>query len=144
MFGAWPGVAYAAVGTMAAAAANYGIGRWLGRDAVRRLAGARANRLSEHIGRRGVLAMVVLRLLPIAPFTVVNLVAGASHIGLRDYLVGTAIGMLPGLVLTVTFAHQLTAALSHPRPGAFAWLAAIGLALVGISVLLVRVLRRWR
>ena len=85
MFGAWPGVAYAAVGTMAAAAANYGIGRWLGRDAVRRLAGARANRLSEHIGRRGVLAMAVLRLLPIAPFTVVNLVAGASHIGLRDY-----------------------------------------------------------
>ena len=52
--------------------------------------------------------------------------------------------MLPGLVLTVTFAHQLTTALSHPRPGAFAWLAAIGLALVGISVLLVRVLRRWR
>lgn len=144
VFGAWPGVAYAAVGTMAAAAANYGIGRWLGRDAVRRLAGARANRLSEHIGRRGVLAMAVLRLLPIAPFTVVNLVAGASHIGLRDYLVGTAIGMLPGLVLTVTFAHQLTAALSHPGPGAFAWLAAIGLALVGISVLLVRVLRRWR
>ncbi|NIG06769.1 hypothetical protein F3J13_30825, partial [Burkholderia sp. Tr-849] len=144
VFGAWPGVAYAAVGTMAAAAANYGIGRWLGRDAVRRLAGARANRLSEHIGRRGVLAMAVLRLLPIAPFTVVNLVAGASHIGLRDYLVGTAIGMLPGIVLTVTFAHQLTAALSHPRPGAFAWLAAIGLALVGVSVLLVRVLRRWR
>ncbi|OXJ25623.1 hypothetical protein CFB82_38340 [Burkholderia sp. HI2714] len=144
VFGAWPGVAYAAVGSMAAAAANYGIGRWLGRDAVRRLAGARANRLSEHIGRRGVLAMAVLRLLPIAPFTVVNLVAGASHIGLRDYLVGTAIGMLPGIVLTVTFAHQLTAALSHPRPGAFAWLAAIGLALVGVSVLLVRVLRRWR
>ncbi|RQS28900.1 hypothetical protein DIE03_17620 [Burkholderia sp. Bp8992] len=144
VFGAWPGFAYAAIGTMAAAAATYGLGRWLGRDAVRRLAGARANRLSEHIGRRGVLAMAVLRLLPIAPFAVVNLVAGASHIGLRDFLVGTAIGMLPGIVLTVTFAHQLTAALGHPRPAAFAWLAAIGLALVGVSILLVRVLRRWR
>lgn len=144
VFGAWPGFAYAAAGTMMAAAVTYGIGRWLGRDAVRRLAGARANRLSEHLGRRGVVAMTVLRLLPIAPFTIVNLVAGASHIGLRDFLVGTAIGMLPGIVLTVTFAHQLTAALSHPGPGAFAWLAAIGIALVGLSVLLVRVLRRWR
>ncbi|WP_175793424.1 VTT domain-containing protein [Burkholderia ambifaria] len=144
VFGAWPGFAYAALGTMAAAAATYGIGHWLGRDAVRRLAGARANRLSEHLGRRGVVAMAVLRLLPIAPFTIVNLVAGASHIGLRDYLVGTAIGMLPGIVLTVTFAHQLTAAFSHPGPGAFAWLAAIGAVLVGVSVLLVRVLRRWR
>ncbi len=144
VFGAWPGLAYASVGTMAAAAATYGIGRWLGRDAVRRLAGSRANRLSERIGRRGVVAMAVLRLLPIAPFTIVNLVAGASHIGLRDYLIGTAIGMLPGIVLTVTFAHQLTAALSHPDPGAFAWLTAIGIALVGLSVLLVRALRRWR
>ncbi|WP_175922901.1 VTT domain-containing protein [Burkholderia latens] len=144
VFGAWPGLAYAAVGTMVAAAATYWIGRWLGRDAVRRLAGARANRLSEHIGRRGVVAMAVLRLLPIAPFTIVNLVAGASHIGLRDYLIGTALGMLPGIVLTVTFAHQLTAAFSHPGPGAFAWLAAIGVVLVGVSVLLVRVLRRWR
>ncbi|KVF65313.1 VTT domain-containing protein [Burkholderia vietnamiensis] len=144
VFGAWPGLAYASVGTMAAAAATYGIGRWLGRDAVRRLAGSRANRLSERIGRRGVVAMAVLRLLPIAPFTIVNLVAGASHIGLRDYLIGTAIGMLPGIVLTVTFAHQLTAALSHPDPGAFAWLTAIGVALVGLSVLLVRALRRWR
>ncbi|MBR7985810.1 VTT domain-containing protein [Burkholderia cenocepacia] len=144
VFGAWPGFAYAGVGSMAAAAATYALGRWLGRDAVRRLAGPRANRLSEHIGRRGVVAMAVLRLLPIAPFTVVNLVAGASHIGLRDYLIGTALGMLPGIVLTVTFAHQLTAALSHPGPGAFAWLAAIGLALVGVSILLVRMLRRWR
>ncbi|AOJ90749.1 hypothetical protein WS87_28660 [Burkholderia sp. MSMB0856] len=144
VFGAWPGFAYASAGTMAAAAVTYGIGRWLGRDAVRRLAGARANRLSEHIGRRGVVAMAVLRLLPVAPFTIVNLVAGASHIGLRDFLVGTAIGMLPGIVLTVTFAHQLTAAFSHPGPRAFAWLAAIGVALVGVSVLLVRVLRRWR
>ncbi|MBR8302818.1 VTT domain-containing protein [Burkholderia dolosa] len=144
VFGAWPGLGYAAAGTMVAAAATYGLGRWLGRDAVRRLAGTRANRLSEHIGQRGVIAMAVLRLLPIAPFTVVNLVAGASHIGLRDYLIGTALGMLPGIVLTVTFAHQLTAAFSHPGPGAFAWLAAIGIALVGVSVLLVRVLKRWR
>ena len=52
--------------------------------------------------------------------------------------------LLMGIVLTVTFAHQLTAALSHPDPGAFAWLTAIGIALVGLSVLLVRALRRWR
>ncbi|AGR67807.1 phospholipase D [Burkholderia pseudomallei] len=144
VFGAWPGIAYAAAGTLLAAAATYGIGRWLGRDAVRRLAGRRANRLSEHIGRRGIVAMAVLRLLPIAPFTVVNLVAGASSIGFRDYLVGTALGMLPGIVLTVTFAHQLSAALVHPTPAAFAWLAAIGLAFVGVSALLLRALGRRR
>ncbi|RQS59100.1 hypothetical protein DID96_35610 [Burkholderia sp. Bp8963] len=144
VFGVWPGFAYAATGTLAAAATTYGAGRWLGRDAVRRLAGARANRLSERIGRRGVVAMALVRLLPIAPFTAVNLVAGASHIGLRDYLIGTALGMLPGMLLTLMFARQLGAAISHPAAAAFAWLAAIGVALVDVSVLLVRLLRRWR
>ena len=138
VFGAWPGLGYALGGTLLAAAATYGIGVTLGRDAVRRLAGARANRLSERIGRRGIVTMMVLRLLPIAPFTVVNLVAGASHISLRDYLIGTMLGMLPGTVLTVTFAHQLVATIRHPGGGAWATLVAIGVALVGASVLLQR------
>jgi phospholipase D1/2 len=137
-FGAWPGLGYALGGTLLAAAATYGIGVTLGRDAVRRLAGARANRLSERIGRRGIVTMMILRLLPIAPFTVVNLVAGASHISLRDYLLGTMLGMLPGTVLTVTFAHQLVATIRHPGGGAWATLVAIGAALVGASVLLQR------
>lgn len=139
VFGAWPGLGYALGGTLLSAAATYGIGVTLGRDAVRRLAGARANRLSERIGRRGLVMMTVLRLLPIAPFTVVNLVAGASHISLRDYLIGTMLGMLPGTVLTVTFAHQLVATIRHPGGGAWATLVAIGVALVGASVLL----KRW-
>lgn len=142
VFGAWPGMAYALGGTLLAAAATYGIGATLGRDAVRRLAGARANRLSERIGKRGIVTMMVLRLLPIAPFTVVNLVAGASHIRLRDYLIGTVLGMLPGTVLTVTFAHQLLAAIRHPGGGAWATLMAIGVALVALSVFLQRWLGR--
>ncbi|PTB20118.1 hypothetical protein C9I57_13500 [Trinickia symbiotica] len=140
-YGAWPGVFYSLVGTLLAAAATYGIGMSLGRDAVRRLAGVRGNRLSERIGRRGIVTMMALRLLPIAPFAIVNLVAGASHISLRDYLIGTLLGMAPGIVLTVTFAHQLLAAIRHPSIGAMATLAAIGVALVGVSVALQRSLR---
>src|SRR5581483_4262455 len=55
-----------------------------------------------------------VRLLPIAPFTVVNVVAGASHLGLRDYLLGTLIGMAPGIALTVVFSHNLAEAIRHP------------------------------
>lgn len=142
VFGAWPGAAYAVGGTILAAAATYYVGAWLGRDAVRKLAGARANRLSERIGRRGLVTVMILRLLPIAPFTIVNLVAGASHIGIRDFLLGTVLGMVPGVVLTVTFAHQLVAAIRHPGGPSLAWLVAIGAALVGLSVTLQRLLRR--
>ena len=142
VFGAWPGIGYALAGTMLSAVATYGLGVALGRDVVRRLAGTRANRLSERLGERGIVTVIVLRLLPIAPFTIVNLVAGASHIRLRDFMIGSVLGMVPGILLTVTFAHQLVNAIRHPDLGSVAAMAAIGSALVGISVLLQRWLGR--
>ena len=37
-------------------------------------------------------------MLPIAPFSIVNVVAGASHIRWSDFLLGTVIGLLPGII----------------------------------------------
>lgn len=142
VFGAWPGIGYALGGTMLSAIATYGLGVALGRDVVRRLAGARANRLSERLGERGIVTVIILRLLPIAPFTIVNLVAGASHIRLRDFMIGSVLGMAPGILLTVTFAHQLVSAIRHPDFGSVLAMVAIGSVLVGISVLLQRWLGR--
>ncbi|MCG5075379.1 VTT domain-containing protein [Paraburkholderia sp. RG36] len=140
LFGALAGSLYALAGSLLAALVSYAIGRWAGREAVRRRAGSRLNRLSKRLGRQGLAAVVVLRLLPLAPFVLVNLAAGASHIALRDYLLGTLIGMGPGIVLGTAFAQQLAAAVRHPAPGSVAMLVAIGVALVGFSVALKRFL----
>lgn len=140
VFGAAWGGLYAFLGTMAAAAVSYSLGNWLGRDVVRRVAGARVNRLSERVAKRGIVAVVVLRLLPVAPFSIVNLVAGASHIRMRDFMIGTMLGMGPGIFLTVAFAHQLVASLHRPTIGSFAVLIGIGAALIGVSLLLQRFL----
>ncbi|WP_371747436.1 VTT domain-containing protein [Caballeronia sp. Sq4a] len=142
VFGAGWGCAYAFAGTMTSAAVSYLLGLWLGRDAVRKLAGARVNRLSERVAKRGIVAVVVLRLLPVAPFSIVNMVAGASHIRMRDFLIGTLLGMGPGIVLTVAFAHQLIASLRHPTVGSFAVLIGIGAVLIAVSILLQRFLGR--
>jgi uncharacterized membrane protein YdjX (TVP38/TMEM64 family) len=142
VFGAGMGSAYALVGTMAAAAVTYLLGSWLGRDVVRRVAGTRVNRLSERVAKRGIVAVVVLRILPVAPFAIVNLMAGASHIRMRDFMLGTLLGMGPGILLTVAFAHQLVASLRHPTAGSFAILIGIGVTLVGLSLLLQRFLGR--
>lgn len=142
VFGAGWGSAYAFAGTIIAASVSYLLGQWLGRDAVRKLAGARVNRLSERVARRGIVAVVVLRLLPVAPFAIVNLVAGASHLRMRDFLIGTLLGMGPGILLTVAFAHQLVASLRHPTIGSFAVLIGIGAVLIGVSILLQRFLGR--
>jgi len=142
VFGALAGSAYAFTGTMISAFIMYTAGAALGHDSVRKLAGGRLNRISEKLGKRGLIAMIVLRVVPVAPFTLINLAAGASHIGLRDFLLGTALGMAPGIVLATTFAHQLVAAVRHPSLSGLVLVALIGAALIGLSIALQRFFSR--
>jgi len=95
-------------------------------------------RLLDELARRGVLAITVLRMLPLAPFTIVNVVAGASHIGLRDFLLGTLLGMTPGILATVVFVDRIVEALRNPGTGTFASLAAVAGVLVALAVMLRR------
>jgi phospholipase D1/2 len=142
VFGPWLGGTYAVGGALLSAAVTYGVGAWLGRDTVRRMLGSRINGLSRRIAKRGLLAMMVIRVVPIAPYTIVNLVAGASHIRFRDFILGTLLGMLPGILLTVTFAHNLAQAVQRPSAGTLAVLTGVALLLVGFALLLQRLLAR--
>jgi uncharacterized membrane protein YdjX (TVP38/TMEM64 family) len=140
VFGPVVGAMYAIAGALLSAAVTYGIGLWLGRETVRRLVGSRINRLSRRIAKRGILAMLVVRLLPVAPFTVVNIVAGASHISFRDYMIGTLLGITPGAVITVTFVHNLAEAVRNPSMGAIAVLGLTAALLIGFALALQRLL----
>jgi uncharacterized membrane protein YdjX (TVP38/TMEM64 family) len=140
VFGPILGTIYAVAGTLLSAAVSYEIGRRLGRDTLRRLLGPRINGLSRRIARRGILAVVIIRTLPVAPFTVVNVVAGASHIRLRDYLIGTFLGMLPGIGITVTFVHHLAEMVRNPSMGTVGVLVAVVVVLIGFAMALQRLL----
>ena len=60
----------AAVGSAASATVTYQIGAIAGRRGLRRLVGRRLNTVSRALGKRGILSVVALRLVPMAPFTV--------------------------------------------------------------------------
>ena len=97
-FGPVLGFIYATLGVVCSGTASFFIGRSAGRDLVRRLAGRRLARISTRLARSGIVTVAVVRMLPIAPFTLVNMVAGAMHVRYRDFLLGTVVGMLPGLL----------------------------------------------
>ncbi|HYH45122.1 MAG TPA: VTT domain-containing protein, partial [Thermoanaerobaculia bacterium] len=101
--GPWLGFAYSLAGALLAGAVTFGAGRVVGRERVRRWAGRRLTAVSHGLKRRGIVAMALIRMVPVAPFSVVNLVAGVSEIRLRDFLAGSAIGLLPGLTLASLF-----------------------------------------
>jgi phospholipase D1/2 len=112
--------------------ATYGLGRVLGREKVSRLAGSRVNRLSRKLAKHGVITVTTVRILPIAPFTIVNLVAGASHIRFWDYVFGTILGMAPGIAAITLFENQLEAAIREPGLGSFAILGGLTAAIIAV------------
>ncbi|WP_210416774.1 TVP38/TMEM64 family protein [Microcella pacifica] len=97
------GWALAAVyaGALLGAAAAFALGRGLGRDAVERFTGARVARLDDLLRRRGLLAVIGVRLIPVLPFTAINYGAGLTAVRRRDYALGTAVGIIPGTVAYV-------------------------------------------
>lgn len=140
VFGAMPGAFYAMAGSLLSAAAGYGVGAWAGRDAVRLWMGGRINRLSRRLAKRGILAITIVRIFPLAPFSILNIVAGASTIRLRDFLIGTALGLTPGILLTTTFAHNLMKAIRSPRADTLAILVIVVLLIIGFALFSQRLL----
>lgn len=123
--GTGPGLAYALGGSLGAAAVFYGLGARYGQERLRSLHIGSIDKLSRLLRRGGVPGMAGLRLLPVAPFSVVNLAAGALRVRFRSFMAGTLIGLLPGNLLVTAFGHQLRRLLRDPGPGGYALLAAI-------------------
>jgi uncharacterized membrane protein YdjX (TVP38/TMEM64 family) len=144
VFGPFPGILYAFAGALASGAVTYEIGKRLGRNAIRKVAGRRLNDLSQRLGKRGLLTVLIVRLLPVAPYTVINIVAGATHIGWRDFLLGTALGLAPGIIMIMLFVDRAIAAIRAPGPVTLAVLAAVVAVIIGVGFALRRRFGRQR
>lgn len=138
-FGPLTGALYGLLGASLGAAASFIAGRWLGQAAIDRLAGPRLRLVSRKLGERGVLSVIAIRLVPAAPFAVVNMAAGASTIRLADFLLGNLIGMLPLFLISASFATQIQEATRQPGWLSLGLLVLTGLLVGGASWLL----RRW-
>ena len=114
VFGIYDGFIFAVAGAVISSIITYWLGRVLGRDVVRSLAGNKVTGLSQKLGRRGILSTFVIRLMPIAPYSVVNIVAGASHIRFTDFIIGTVLGLLPGIFAIAGIVDRGSALLSGP------------------------------
>ncbi|XIA67112.1 VTT domain-containing protein [Bradyrhizobium sp. TZ2] len=105
--GPWMGFASAATGVLLSALVLFGIGRALGQARLQRLLGRRSSRVQSRIIGKGVVAVAMIRMVPIAPFSIVNVVAGASKLSLRDFMLGTALGMAPGITAMAALGAQI-------------------------------------
>ena len=134
VFGTWPGLLYAGAGAMASALVTYALGRWLGPRGLRQFFGPRLNLITRSFARRGIPTVTLVRLVPVAPFSLVNLAAGAICIPALDYLLGTAIGLAPGLVVMSLLGDQAILLIRTPSLHGAAILVGLLAAAIAVSV----------
>ena len=114
--------------------------RFLLRDPLRRRYGRRLETIDAGIRRDGALYLFMLRLVPLFPFFMINLLAGLTALRTHTFFWVSQVGMLPGTAVYVYAGTQL-ARIESPRdvfsPGLLA-----AFALVGLLPLLTRWLAR--
>jgi phospholipase D1/2 len=137
VFGPLLGCTYSFAGCVLGASVTYTVGYFLGRDFVQQVIGSKWRRVEQKIGEAGIIGVVTSRLLPVAPFTIVNIISGA-FLRFWDYIVGTLLGMAPGVIIINLFAHQFESAIRNPGLGSYT----VVIALVAITVLGTLWLRR--
>lgn len=122
------GFLWASVGSAVAVTINYGLARMVPEPAIERWVGPWVGRMGQRFKRGGVVAIMVARNLPFAPFTLINVVAGGARIPFRDYMIGTILGMGPIIAALTILGDRLRGAWEAPTPA--------NMVLLGLAILL--------
>lgn len=140
--GPWSGFLWASVGSLCGALLSYLMGHVIGRRPFESLFGQWIHRIDQRLGNGGVISVFLMHTLPVAPFTVVNVVAGASSIRFREFIVGTVLGVGPSVAALTLLSDRLRALWEHPAPAELGLLTLAVLLWLGLVAGLQR-LSRW-
>jgi uncharacterized membrane protein YdjX (TVP38/TMEM64 family) len=138
-FGPWLGFTYGMIGILLSALATYYAGRVMSPKTLARVAGEGFDDVRRKLRHHGLAAMTAIRIVPVAPFALEGILAGAMRINLWHYMLGTLIGMTPGVLATSVFGDQLARALEDPSTINW-WVVA---AVLAAFVLMTWLVRRW-
>ncbi|EIE99592.1 hypothetical protein SacglDRAFT_02706 [Saccharomonospora glauca K62] len=127
LFGELVGVSVALVATVLSGLLGFLLARALGRDVVvRHLHRKPVRTVNDRLSGGGVLAVASLRLIPVVPFAPLSYLCGVSALPPRPYLIGTAIGSLPGTVAVVVLGDALTGTTPPALVACYAVFAVLG------------------
>jgi uncharacterized membrane protein YdjX (TVP38/TMEM64 family) len=133
-FGPWLGFVYALTGSVLGALVTYFIGYGIGDETYKRLTRSRFDAIAQTLRKNGLIAVITTHLLPLGPFTFMNLGAGVVRVAVWQFVLGCIIGMLPGIALTTLFEHQLEKMFNEPGVLTAGLFALSGVIIVGSAL----------
>lgn len=133
IFGPIWGPIYGIMGALLSSATTFGIGKLLGNAGLKKVGGPKVDALDKKLKTSGIVGVAAIRMLPIAPFSLVNLVAGISSIGIVQFLVGTFLGMFPPMIAKGLVGDSITQIFRNPSPETISYLVG-GIVLWGLMI----------
>lgn len=133
VFGLMVGVALVWAAAMVGAVVSFAIARRVDPTALAWATGRHHDKVHAVLARHGMTAVTSGRLIPVAPFTAVNYIAGMSGVRTRDYVLGTGLGIIPGTVVYVA-----VGAFGVRRPDLLGWAAVALLSVLAGGAFLAR------
>lgn len=143
LFGGLRGFIFATIGALASGLVSYTIGKWIGKDHVRRIF-PHADKVMDKVCDSGIVGIIVLRMLPIAPYTLVNIVLGVIHVPLITFLLGTTLGLAPGKIMLAIFGGSFIDVFQHPDSENIAMAVGGIAAWIGVVLLCNRLAQKWQ
>jgi uncharacterized membrane protein YdjX (TVP38/TMEM64 family) len=107
LFGFWTGLAVVSFASSIGATLAFLVSRFLLRDWVQNRFGDRIGAVNEGIEREGAFYLFTLRLIPIFPFFVINLVMGLTRMAASTFYWVSQVGMLAGTAVYVNAGKEL-------------------------------------
>ncbi len=109
VFGTWIGGLYVVIGATLGATAIFLIARYALADFFRAKAGNAVRKMESGFNENALSYMFVLRLVPLFPFWLVNLVPAFLGVTVRTYIIGTFFGIMPGSLVYASVGNGLGA-----------------------------------
>ncbi len=107
LFGSILGTIFVNIGATTGATLAFLVARYLLRDWVERKFGNRLGPIQEGFAKNAFSYLMTLRLIPLFPFFLVNLVSGLTRVNVGTYAVATSLGIIPGSFVFAYAGRQL-------------------------------------
>ncbi|MGH7637974.1 MAG: TVP38/TMEM64 family protein [Gemmatimonadaceae bacterium] len=134
VFGTRYGIIYSWIGALLGAIGGYVLARSVGGNAFRHVLGRYRDKLDDLLDRATIASLFRLRVNPIVPFNAMNFASGMAKVSFRDYVIATAFGILPAIIVYAYFADSVIAGATGARERAFLHIAIAGLVIIVLSL----------
>jgi uncharacterized membrane protein YdjX (TVP38/TMEM64 family) len=138
-FGPEQGFWFAWIATIVSGAVTYFTGRLAGAETRKRFSGATGGRFTRFMGKNAFLASAIVRLVPSAPFVVVNMAFGAARVGFWAFIGGLALGVLPKTAILAFAGDGIMDAVEGKLGSA----ALAGVIAIALWIVVAYIVRKW-